>query len=399
LGRTAPCLPRLSCCGAPDRDAGKEEFMKRFAPSAAVVVALVVLCGVVILAQNPAPGQKPPDPQAAAKPEQELPADWKAFNDIAAEKDVLKRAEAYEKFIKDNPQSDLVSMARSQVQSSILTVLRTSSAKYRDIITAQLDTAKAGNQATLYSAYARVASDLLSAGIMLDEAEEYARQSLSLMDEQKYLQYRQEMAQRSADAFAKRAANPAPAPAAPARPAMSFTSLNGAPVVRLAPPRPAPVTPPPAPTPPRMPTPEELRAGFTSERTSNLATLGQILMKRNKTAEGEKVLKEVYNAKPASYTLAAVARLLLEPARKAGNDTALLDYLATLALSGRITAAEQKEFEAVYRKTHNGSVQGLEEMLDERYTRESPRFTAAPANRKPVANPRAVLAEDFTGAG
>jgi len=94
-----------------------------------------------------------------------------------------------------------------------------------------------------------------------------------------------------------------------------------------------------------------------------------------------------------------VARLLAESAKKAGNDAAQLDYLATVALSGRITAAEQKDFEAVYRKTHNGSVQGLEEMLDARYFRDNPRFTAAPANQKPVANPRAVLAEDFTGAG
>ncbi len=373
--------------------------MIRFAQSVVAVVALVALCGVVMLAQSAAPGQNSPDPQATAKPEQELPADWKAFNDIATEKDVLKRAEAYEKFVKEYPQSQLVSMARSQIQSSLLSVLKSSSAKYRDIITAQLDTAKAGNQVMLYSAYARVASDLLGAGILLDEAEDYARQALSLMDEQKYVQYRQEAAQRSAEAFAKRAANPPAAPASPARPAMAFTTLNGAPVVRIAPPRPAPATPPPAPTAPRIPTQDELRAGFKSERTSNLATLGQILMKRNKTAEGEKVLKEVYDAKPASYTLATVARLLLEPAKKAGNDPAQLDYLATLALSGRITAAEQKDFEAVYSKTHDGSVQGLEEMLDERYIRENPRFTAAPANRKPVANPRAVLAEDFTGAG
>lgn len=375
--------------------------MKRFALIAVAVIALIALCGIMIPAQNQAPGQKPADPQATAKPEQDLPADWKAFNDIAVEKDVLKRAEAYEKFVKDYPQSQLVSMAKSQVQSSLLSVLKSSSAKYRDILTAQLETAKAGNQATLYSAYARVASQLLGAGIMLDEAEDYARQSLSLMDEQKYVQYRLEMAKRSADAFAKRVANPAPAaaPPPPSRPAMSFTTLNGAPVVRIAPPRPAPTTPLPSPTAPRIPTQDELRAELKSERTSNLATLGQILMKRNKTAEGEKVLKEVYDAKPSSSTLATVARLLLEPARKAGNEPAQLDYLATLALSGRITSAEQKDFEAIYSKTHHGSLTGLEEMLDARYLRENPRFTAAPANRKPVANPRAVLAEDFTGAG
>jgi hypothetical protein len=373
--------------------------MKRFAISLTAVTAFFALCGFVILAQSAGPGQKPPDPQATAKQEQELPADWKAFNDIANEKDVLKRVEAYEKFVKDYPQSELVSMAKSQIQSSLLSVLKTSSAKYRDSITAQLDAAKAGNPAMIYSAYARVASSLLSAGIMLDEAEDYARQASSLMDEQKYVQYRLELAQRSAEAFAKRTANPGETPATPVRPAMAFSTLNGAPVVRIAPPRPASATPPPAPTAPRIPTQEELQTSFKSERTSNLATLGQILMKRNKTDEGVKVLKEVYDAKPASGTLATVARLLLEPARKAGDDSAQIEYLTTMALSGRITAAEQKDFEAVYRKTHNGSVAGLEEMLDERYVRENPRFTAAPANRKPVANQRAVLAEDFTGAG
>jgi hypothetical protein len=373
--------------------------MQRFAQSLAFVAGLVALCGVVIFAQSAAPVAKQPDPQAAASPEQELPADWKAFNDIANEKDMLKRAEAYEKFVKDYPQSQLVAMAKSQIQTSVLSVLKTSSAKYRNILTTQLDAAKAGSPATLYSAYARLASELLGAGIMLDEAEEYARQSLSLMDEQKYVQYRQEMAQRMAETFAKRAANPEAAPAAPDRPAMAFSTLNGAPVVRIAPPRPAPATPPAPPTAPTIPTQEQLRASFKSERTSGLATLGQILMKRNKTAEGEKVLKEVYDAKPASYTLATVARLLVDSAKRAGDDTAALEYLTTLALSGRITAAEQKDFEAVYRKTHNGSVDGMEEMLDARWLRENPRFTVEPANRKPVENPRAVLAEEFTGAG
>jgi hypothetical protein len=373
--------------------------MIRFAKLVPAVVALVALCGVAILAQSAAPGQKPPDPQATTKPEQELPADWKAFNDIANEKDVLKRAEAYEKFVKDYPQSELVAMAKNQIQTSLLSMLKTSSTKYHDIVTAQLDTAKAGNQATLYSAYARAASALLGAGISLDEAEDYSRQALSLMNEQKYVQYRQEEAQKAAEEFAKRAANPAAAPAAPGRSGMTFGTLNGAPVVRQAPPRPAPATPPRPPTAPRVQTLDELRTSFKSERTSYLAILGQILMKRSKTAEGEKVLKEVYDAKPASGTLLTVARLLAESAKKAGNDRAQVDYMATLALSGRITAVEQKDFETAYSKTHNGSLAGLEEMLDARWVRDNPRFTAAPANRKPVANPRAVLAEEFTGAG
>ena len=373
--------------------------MIRFVQSALAAIVLGALCGVVILAQGVAPGQNSPDPQATANPEQELPADWKAFNDVANEKDVLKRVEAYEKFIKEYPESDLVLRARSQIQSSLLTVLKTSSSKYRDVITAQLEAAKAGNQATLYSAYARVASEMLRAEVLLEEAEDYSRQALSLMDEQKYVQYRLEMAQQMAEAFAKRAAAPSAAAADPARPGMTFGTLNGAPIVRPAPARPAPATPPPAPRPPSIPTQDDLRASFKSERTSQLATLGQILMKRNKTAEAEKVLKEAYDAKPASSTLATIARLLLEPAKNAGDEPAQLEYLAALALTGRITAAEQKDLEAVYGKTRNGSLDGLEKMLDERYLRENPRFTAAPANRKPVANPRAVLAEEFTKAG
>ena len=372
-----------------------------FKKSVAAVVAVVALCGVMILAQSAGPGQRPPDPQAASKPEQEIPADWKAFNDIAAETNVLKRADAYEKFIKDFPESALVAMAKGQIQSSLLSVLRTSVPRYRSLIAAQLETAKAGNPAMLYSAYARAASELLNAGVMLEDAEEYSRQALTLLDEQNYIQARLESAQRVAEAFAQRAANPTPAPAptAPAAPAMAFGTLNGAPVVRQAPPRPASAAPSRPPQAPRIPTQDELRASFKSERISQLATFGQILMKRNKTAEGEKVLKEVYDGKPSASTRAAVARLLAESAKKAGNDAAQLDYLATVALSGQVTAAEQADLEALYSKMHNGSVAGLEEMLDARYLRDNPRFTAEPANRKPGPNPRAVLAEEFTGAG
>jgi hypothetical protein len=364
-----------------------------------MLALLVAPWGIVTRAQEAAQGRQPPDAQAAPQPEKELPADWKAFNDIANEKDLLKRAEAYEKFIKDYPQSELVTTARSQIQSTVLSVLKTSSSKYRQLITAQLETAKEGNPALLYSAYARAASSLLGAGVMLDEAENYARQALSLMDEQKYVQYRLETTKRAAEAFAKRAANPAATPAAPARPPMSITMVNGAPVVREAPPRPAPATPPPAPTAPRIPSEEQLRTSFKSERTSHLATLGQILVKNNKTAEGVKVLKEVFSANPSAPLRATVARALAESAKKAGDNKAMVDYMASVALTGNMTAAEKGDFEEAYRKTHNGSLQGLEEMLDARYLRDNPRFTPAKSTRNAAPNQRAVLAEDFTGAG
>jgi len=98
--------------------------------------------------------------------------------------------------------------------------------------------------------------------------------------------------------------------------------------------------------------------------------------------------------------MATVARLLAGSAKKAGNDKSQLEYLATLALSGRITAAEREDLVAVYRKTHGGSADGLEEMLDERYRRETPDYVKLePFTRKPVENQRVVLAEVFAGAG
>jgi hypothetical protein len=76
-----------------------------------------------------------------------------------------------------------------------------------------------------------------------------------------------------------------------------------------------------------------------------------------------------------------------------------MEYLTVLALSGRITADEQKDFDAVYRKSHNGSLDGVEAMLDARYAKENPRFAVTPADRKAAPDQRAVLAENFTGSG
>ena len=152
---------------------------------------------------------------------------------------------------------------------------------------------------------------------------------------------------------------------------------------------------------PTMPADDELRASFKTERAGALATLGQILVKRGKTEEGEKALTEAYAARPASSTMASIARVLAESAKKAGNEALQLEYLTVLALSGRITADETKDFEAAYRKTHDGSLDGLEAMLDERHRRDHVRFAVTPFVRKPPAKRtgRTVLAEIFPGAG
>ena len=416
--------------------------MPRLLRIASLTLALVAAAASWTRAQGGA-GQKPPDakPAAAAaadaqkpaEPAQELPADAKAFNAAAGEKNPLKRVEALEKFIADNPKASpmLLSAAKAQITSSALAAFKDSRAKYLALAEKDIaDAAKRTDTMPLYFTYNRLASALVTAGIFSEEGEDYARKGLAAMDERTYMESRKQQYERSLATFEKMTgpaagakpesasagAAPAPstaAPATPATPAAPAPAAPPAPNYRLgmkdgvmqaslappAPPRPA--TPPRPPVRPKMPTDEEMRASLKSERATALATLGQILMKRGKTEEGEKVLAEAYAARPASSTMASIARVLAESAKKAGNETLQLEYLTVLALSGRITAGETKDFEAAYRKTHNGSLDGLDAMLDERYRREHVRFAVTPFTRTPPAKPtgRAVLAEVFPGAG
>jgi hypothetical protein len=356
--------------------------------------------------------QKPPD----AKPAEELPADAKAFNAAAGEKDPLKRITALEKFIADNPKASsmLVSQAKSQISSSALAAYKESRAKY--LAAAEADIAQAKKRTDgmpLYFTYNSLALRLVGAGIYSEEAEDYARKGLAAMDERAYMDMRRQQYERALASYEKSAAPSAPATpkpeaaadaaaaTAPAQPDYRFAMKDGVMQASLAPPRPRPATPPRAPSKPTMPTEEEMRASLRSERASAQATLGQILMKRGEAAEGEKLLAEAFSARPPASAMATIARTLAESAKKAGNEAAQLEYLTVLALSGRITADETKDFEAAYRKTHSGSIDGLEAMLDERYRRDHTRFAVTPYVRKAgtKATRRAVLAEVFPGAG
>jgi hypothetical protein len=377
-----------------------------------VTIAILAVSIAGARAQGTVAGQKPPDAKpaqatAADTAKEEMPTDFTAFNDAGKEKDPLKRIEAYEKFIVAHPNSRLVATARSQIQSTLLATLKTTQAKYLDVMQQQIETAKKSPSAsTLSSTYSRLASGLLNAGAMLDQAEEYARSALSSMDEAKYIQERKEAAARVAESFAKRAAAPpadaavAPSPASSG--GFSISMVDGVPFAKPAAPRPAtqaaarPSTPP---TAPRVPTDDEIRTSFRAEKASVQATLGQVLLKRGKTAEGEAMLKEAYAARPASAMMATIARALAGSAKKAGDEKGQLEYLSALALSGRINKEEQQDFEAAYRKTHNGSLDGLEAMLDERYLRTAPKLEVKPSTRAVKPTDRAVLAEMFTGAG
>jgi hypothetical protein len=390
------------------------------------VAALVSAATARPLAQG-GTTQKPPDspPAAAAtsdtrqpaEPAAELPDEAKAFNVAAGDKDPLKRVAALEKFIADNPKASpmLLTTARSQINSSVLAAYKESRTKFlasaeKDIA----DAAKGTDSMPGYSVYNSLATRLSNAGVYSEEAEDYARRGLAAMDERAYLETRKKQHERMVASFEKMAAQAsgaqpaAPAadaaakPAAPPQPNYRFSTKDGVMQASLAPPAPPrPATPPRLPTPPKMPSDDEMRVSFRQDRAAALATLGQILVKRGKAAEGEQALTEAYAARPAASTMASIARVLGESAKKAGNDALQLEYLTVLALSGRITADETRDFEAAYRRTHNGSLDGVDAMLDERYRRDHVRFAVTPFARKAPAKAtgRAVLAEIFPGAG
>jgi tetratricopeptide (TPR) repeat protein len=305
----------------------------------------------------------------------------------------------------------LVSQAKALISSSSLAAYKESRAKYLAAAEADIAEAKKRTEGMpLYFTYNALASRLASAGIYSEEAEDFARKGLAGMDERGYMDRRKQQYERALAFYEKSAASSGPKPEAaadagaaktPAPPDYRFAMKDGVMQVSLAPPRTRPAAPPRAPTKPTMPTEEEMRASLRAERASAQATLGQILIKRGKADEGETLLAEAFAAKPAASTMATIARTLAESAKKAGNESAQLEYLTVLALSGRITADETKDFEAAYRKTHNGSLDGLEAMLDERFRRDHARFAVTPYVRKAgtKAAGRAVLAEVFPGAG
>jgi tetratricopeptide (TPR) repeat protein len=124
-----------------------------------------------------------------------------------------------------------------------------------------------------------------------------------------------------------------------------------------------------------------------------LGVLGQVYLKQNKLKEAEQKLKAAFAINPAE---ADVATSLAEIAEKSGKGKEAMEYLLT---ARRLKAADRQKLEALWRKSHGGSLDGLEEELDARYHKGYSGLV--PVTRyQPTAkrSSRVVLAEVFTGA-
>ena len=309
------------------------------------MLPVVFAAAVVAIAQtNDPPAPPPAKPAAEAKPApRETPPDQKAFFEANKITDPEKKIEAIKKWKADFPNSEMQEGADSTILHTLTTKLPEQTARIRSFAVNYYRGAKPKNKA---SAATGIADEFLTANILLKDADTFARKAVDSMKLGPY------MAEQTA-AYEKRKQKP--------------------------------------------PSSEELKKRFDQSRASRLAILGRIEVKLGRAAAGQKMLEQSYSVNPDN---GAVDSVLGELAAKRGDDAKAFEYLVQARLSGKSTKTANTAFEAIYRKQHNGLLDGLDAMLDEQYHKRYPNPVHVEAYKpSEKRTTRVVLAEVFTGAG
>lgn len=295
-------------------------------------------------ADQPKPEGAAPDKKPVVR---ETPPDVKAFNEIGKITDPEKKISAYEKFKTDFPTSSMAEAADFGALSTLVQKLPDQKGRIRSTASTIYHKAKPKDRGSMAT---RIADQYLGSGILLKDAESYARKGVDSMSLAVYMQ--DQLA-----SYEKRKQKP--------------------------------------------PSSEELQKRFAQSRAGRIATLGRIEVQLGQVKKGQKLLEESFAVNSDNP---AVASTLGELAFKAGNDSKALEYLIPARLSGRSTKAANEALESVYRKTHAGSDEdvktGLEAMLDSEYHKRYPNPVHVEAYQPTEKRgDRVVLAEVFTGSG
>lgn len=297
------------------------------------------------MAQNPPGAPEKPKPVAP-----ETPPDVKAFNEANRIADGQKKIAALEKFKTDFPHSAMQSAADTSILSTLIKKFPAQHDRIEKQAKAMYRAAEPKRREQTASS---IANQLLDGDLLLRDAESFARKSMSSMQEERYVRTQKA-------AFAKNAK-----PGAPSRM--------------------------------KPPSDEELRKRFRENRAARLATLGRIEVKLGKVEPGRKMLEEAYAVNSDQPAAAAV---LGELAARDGQDSKAFDYLVVARLSGKAPESAKAALDAIYRKSHNGSTDGMDAMLDAEYNKRFPnplRLDAYKPSEK--RSDRVALAEVFTGSG
>ena len=308
---------------------------------------------------TPAAAQ-PPKPAAGdpAKPAaRETPPDQKAYTEAGKLTDPEKKIAALEKLKTDFPDSSYASIADSQIFSTLIQKMPEQKERIRKAAKAMFAQSvakdKAASKENTFATTAnrgstatRIADQLLTGDVLLKEAGSYARKGVEALRENVWTAEQREN-------YAKRKQ--------------------------------------------KIPAQEELAKSFAEARAARVGTLGRVEMKLGRATEAQKLLEESYAVAPSDVKVAAA---LGEMAAQAGDDAKAMDYLIPARLSGHAPETANQAFEAVYKKSHGGSLDGLEAMLDTEYHKRFPNpihVEAYKATEK--RSDRMVLAEVFTGSG
>jgi thiol-disulfide isomerase/thioredoxin len=290
-------------------------------------------------------------------PAPDTPPDEKAYNEARKIAGPEKKIAALEGIKKNFPDSRYVSAANSQIFNTLIQKLPDQQERIRKAAKTMFSTAvakdretskenKSATMASRGSTATRIADQLATAGLLLKDAERYAHKGVNALRENVWT-------------AGERAA---------------YTRQKM-----------------------KIPSPETLAKDFAETRASRIGTLGRVELKLGRTALARRLLEESYAVTPSDEDVAAA---LGELAAKAGDDAKAMEYLLSARLTGRAPDTANQAFEALYKKGHNGSLDGLEAMLDTEYRKRFPNPIHTEAY-KPTEkrSDRMVLAEVFTGSG
>jgi thiol-disulfide isomerase/thioredoxin len=287
----------------------------------------------------------------------ETPPDQKAYNEATKITDPEEKIAAFEKLKTDFPGSRYASIIDAQIFNTLIQKMPEQKDRIRKTAKAVFATSvtwdKAASKENTFASTANrgntaahIADQLATADLLLKDAESYARKGVEALHESVWMAERRE-------SYAKRKQ--------------------------------------------KIPTQEELAKDFKEVRAARVGTLGRVEMKLGRTAEARKLLEESYAVAPSD---AKVAAALGEMAAKTGDDAKAMDYLIPARLSGHAPDSANQAFDALYKKSHNGSLDGLEAMLDTEYHKRFPNPVHVEAYQSTEKrSDRVVLAEVFTGSG
>ena len=294
--------------------------------------------------------EKPAAPAEPAKPETrpsipEAPPESKAFTDASRIMDPVKKIEAIEKWKKDYPNASNLSSADELILSTLVQRLPQQRDRIRKLAKSIYESAKPEQKSTTAG---NVALTLVEDNAFLKDAEHYAKTAVGSLTQAKYLEQQHKR----------------------------YTERKQ-----------------------KAPSDDELIKRFRETHADLVGILGRVYYKMGRPDRARPLLEESYGVVREQTVVAAA---LGDMAFKSGDTAKATEYLIPALLSGRpaATSIAKPDVEAIYKKTHAGSLEGFDSMLDAEYRKRFPSpVQLEPYKPSDKRSQRLVLAEVFTGAG